>query len=440
MAIDNASTPPPRPARRIIGIMVAALAMLATLIPMQSASAAVDVYTTPGQHRVNGRDWNTSCEKYSSTINRCRTEIRSGGRWLFNNLTYLPAPRESWGSNPLANTKRWTDNSGRKWMTECDTARTGRNGCRTYTLSKGQWQFNNIVMFGKATTLPPAPSTPSAPSQPSSPAQPAPSGGRPNAGNTGVPTGTTLTRYTGPMTITAANTIIQGKTVTGTLRIQAPGVQIINTRINGSVDLRDPKNTNASFTITDSEVHIGDNLNTGLMRGNFRANRVEVTGGRRSMYCQYNCVIENSWVHAQGGDPGGDAHFSGIRMEQNTTVRNNTITCEAQRGSGTGCSAGLTGYGDFAPIQNNLIEGNIFTGGGGGGSTICAYGGSSGDNGKKPYGHQARDIRFINNVFVRGASGKCGNLGAIKSFNTTRPGNQWAGNTWDNGQTIGPNG
>ena len=108
-------------------------------------------------------------------------------------------------------------------------------------------------------------------------------------------------------------------------------------------------------------MHIGDNLNTGLMRGNFTANRVEITGGRRSVYCEYNCTIENSWVHDQGGDPGGDAHFSGIRMGESTTVRHNTITCEALRGPGTGCSAGLTGYGDFGPVQNNLIENNIFS-------------------------------------------------------------------------------
>lgn len=264
--------------------------------------------------------------------------------------------------------------------------------------------------------------------------------GWPNQSNTGVPDGVTLTPYTGPITITTDNTTISNAVVNGSLRIQARNVTIVNTRINGTIDLRNPRETNHSFTITDSEVHIGDNLGTGIMRGNFHANRVEVTGGRRSMYCQHNCTIENSLVHAQGGDPGGDAHFSGIRMEQNATIRNNTITCEAQRGSGTGCSAGLTGYGDFAPVQNNLIEGNYFTGGGGGRSTVCAYGGSSGDNGSKPYGHQAANIRFINNVFEKGTNGHCGNLGTIKSFNPDRPGNLWQGNTWNDGTPINHNG
>jgi len=260
--------------------------------------------------------------------------------------------------------------------------------------------------------------------------------GWPNASNTGVPSGVTLTTYTGPSTITADGTVIRNQVVNGSLNIQASNVQIINSRINGGIDLRDPKNTDYSFTITDSEVHVGDNLNTGIMRGNFRATRVEVTGGRRSMYCVYNCVIEDSYVHLQGGDPGGDAHFSGLRMEQNGTFRHNTLVCEAARGSGTGCSAALTGYGDFAPVQNNLIENNRFVGNLGGGSTMCAYGGSSGADGSKPYGHLARDIRFVNNVFTRGDSGKCGNLGAVAGYDPSRPGNLWQGNTWDDGTAI----
>ncbi|WP_344812791.1 DUF4082 domain-containing protein [Microlunatus aurantiacus] len=259
-----------------------------------------------------------------------------------------------------------------------------------------------------------------------------PSGGWPNAANTGVPAGTTLSPYTGPCTIATANVVIDARTVNCTLQIQAPGVRITRSLINGGVDVRSAA-SGSSFTITDSEVRIGDNLNTGLMRANFHANRVEITGGRRSVYCETNCVIENSWVHGQGGDPAGQAHFSGIRMSQNTTIRHNTITCDGRRlPPASGCSAGLTGYGDFAPVQNNLIENNIFYGGT---STVCAYGGSSQS---KPYSSRASNIRFINNVFVRGASGRCGNLGAIFSFDSTAPGNSWVGNTWDDGTQLRP--
>jgi len=279
----------------------------------------------------------------------------------------------------------------------------------------------DVVFTEGATTNPTPPGT-----------DPVPTTGWPSSSNTGVPSGVSLTTYSGPSTITTDGTVIRNRVVNGNLNIQASNVQIINSRINGSVDLRSPKTSGYSFTITDSEVRMPDNLATGIMRGNFRATRVEVTGGRRSIYCEYNCVVEDSYVHLQGGDLGGDAHFSGIRMSQNGTFRHNTIACEADRAPGTGCSAALTGYGDTMTVQYNLVENNRFIGHLGGGATMCAYGGSSSG---KPYPN-AHHIRFIDNVFVKGPSGKCGNLGAITAFNPTASGNVWQGNTWDDGTTI----
>lgn len=262
----------------------------------------------------------------------------------------------------------------------------------------------------------------------------------PGASTTGIPAGTVLSAYTGPCTISTAGTVIDAKTVNCILSVRAANVTITRSQINGGVDIPSSAPAEASFTITDSNIHIGDNLNTGLMRRNFTANRVEITGGRRSVYCMSNCVIENSWVHAQGGDPDGEAHFSGIRMEQYTTVRHSSITCEANRHAASGCSAGLTGYGDFAAVQNNLIERNLFYGGSGGASTTCAYGGSSGDDGGKPYGHLAENIRFISNRFVRGPSGHCGNLRTVIDFNPVRPGNVWSDNLFNDGTAVNATG
>lgn len=138
--------------------------------------AARDLYVIPGYHQVNGREWRTDCEPYSQT-RRCRTDIKAtvvsfeGGRyvkkydWAFNNLTYLPLmTRAQWGANPLAHNGNFTS-SGRPWRTECDTAATGRGGCRSYVMTYGTvhsqqnadgtwryyradaWMFNNMVRF-----------------------------------------------------------------------------------------------------------------------------------------------------------------------------------------------------------------------------------------------------------------------------------------------------
>lgn len=151
---------------RKIGFLILApmLAVVSALVVSPSASAAVNVYTTPGYHVVNGREWNTTCSKYTSTIDRCRTEIKSGGKWVFNNLTYLPAYRSDWGSNPLANTGTWFS-GGVKWRTECDTAVTGKDACRSYVWNTktNKWVFNNIVMFKKKSMTIVAPSPAPAP-------------------------------------------------------------------------------------------------------------------------------------------------------------------------------------------------------------------------------------------------------------------------------------
>lgn len=112
-----------------------------------TATPTTDIYVTEGEWTVNGREWRTTCEPYSSDVDRCRTEIwgtqvllvdgsfvQTTG-WIFNNLTYTEAPRSSWAGNPLGNhnsPEGWVANDGRQWRTECDTETTGRNGCRSW--------------------------------------------------------------------------------------------------------------------------------------------------------------------------------------------------------------------------------------------------------------------------------------------------------------------
>src|SRR5262245_31364069 len=58
-----------------------------------------------------------------------------------------------------------------------------------------------------------------------------PIAGFPDASTTGVPAGTTLTPYTGPMEITTPGTVIDGKIINGTLQIHADNVTIENCKI-----------------------------------------------------------------------------------------------------------------------------------------------------------------------------------------------------------------
>ena len=155
------------------------------------------------------------------------------------------------------------------------------------------------------------------------------------------------------------------------------------------------------------------------------------------MYCADNCTIRNSYVHGQMRDETGVYHESGIRMEQNTTLVHNTIACDAPIvPPDAGCSAGLTGYGDFGPVQNNLIERNFFGATTGG---YCTYGGSSQG---KPYSSATNHITFKDNVWERGprpgdhGEKVCGYYGSNTSFDPSRPGNLWSNNRFDDGTTV----
>ncbi len=172
------STQEPTPAPTVIVTSTATATSSATATVTTTATPTWggDVYTTPGFHTSNGRRWFTQCEPYSQTF-RCRTNIWStlvqykDGKfvgetdWHFNNLTYLPdMTRSEWASNPLGFAGSWRADDGRRWRTECDTAETGRNGCRSFSWSThvtssknagGRWShsltngwvFNNIVRF-----------------------------------------------------------------------------------------------------------------------------------------------------------------------------------------------------------------------------------------------------------------------------------------------------
>lgn len=131
--------------RRILAAAAAAVLTLG-LSPTLPAHAEIDVYSTPGEHTINGREWRTWCEPYSQTA-RCRTELKVAGKWTFNNLTYLPSARSLWVNNPLATPGEHVVQD-RHWYTECETPRTGRNGCRSYIWMKDKYVFNNLVRFG----------------------------------------------------------------------------------------------------------------------------------------------------------------------------------------------------------------------------------------------------------------------------------------------------
>jgi hypothetical protein len=298
-----------------------------------------------------------------------------------------------------------------------------------------------------APTTPPASSPPASPSTPptsspsTSPSSPPPAAW-PDADNTGPPPSLTLTAYTGPCTITTADTVIDAKTVNCDLDIRTTGVQITRSAVNGAIT----GTPGATYTVADSDVDAAPGTTkravTAIGDGGGVATvlRSDVRGGNRGIYCITGCTVRDSYVH--GIEVQADWHASALRVGSGATVVHNTLWCDAPDNStGGGCSADLTGYPDFEPIRDNTIDGNLFKATPGG---YCAYGGGS--NGK-PYSDDptnATGIKFRDNVFERGTTPgdhgtpTCGYYGAISDFEVGRTGNEWSGNTYDDGTVLNP--
>ena len=123
-------------------------------------------------------------------------------------------------------------------------------------------------------------------------------------------------------------------------------------------------------------------------------------GGKRQVWCNSNCTLQDSFLHDQLSDPSGVTHESAVRVEQNTTLRHNTLLCNAPNfPPDAGCSANQTGYPDFATIHDNTMDRNLYMATTGG---YCSYGGAS--NGK-PYLQRSAKCdqhTFTDNVFQRG--------------------------------------
>jgi hypothetical protein len=223
------------------------------------------------------------------------------------------------------------------------------------------------------TTTPPA-TTPPATTTPPSPTPSPTSSGFPDATNTGVPPFAVLTAYTGPCTITAVNTVIDAKTVTCDLNIQTTGVVITRSRTQAISD-GSGFNAGASFTVTDSEVFCATDT-TCVGESNFTLLRVNVHGGNRDAHCYAHCSATDSWFH--GIRFTGTGHASAFRLGQYTTLTHDTLSCDAPNTSvGGGCSADVTGYPDFEPINHNTMTLCFLTDPGLGGAYYHAYGGAT---------------------------------------------------------------
>lgn len=274
-------------------------------------------------------------------------------------------------------------------------------------------------------------------------------GGWPGPANTGVPPGTTLTAYTGPCTITRDGTVIDGKTVGCSLGIEAAGVTIRNSKVNGTVRL-DTDHAGAdrwSMTITDTEVDAGTQQLAAICCGNMTVARTNAHGGVTAMQCEeksVTCVIRDSWLHGQYLPADQPWHLGGFlsdgtRGRANCTdhmcislVHNHIVCDHPQNALQEGCTGDVNLLPHFGPISGVLVQGNLL--GANADLAYCTFAGTTGAEFPR-----ADHVVYRDNVFQRGPNRKCGAYGPVTDFNQNHdPDSVWANNKYEDGTPVPP--
>ena len=165
---------------------------------------------------------------------------------------------------------------------------------------------------------------------------------QPNANNTGVPAGTTLTVYNGNLNANVAGATYSGLDIHGFVNIQAPNVTLKDSIIRGGVShgdiglVQDISNAATHFLLEDSEMvpSYPSVQIDGLKGWNYTALRVNIHGTTdgAKMFGP-NASIEDSYIHGLvtwAHDPdqgGGMSHNDGVQIlsGSNLLVQHNTI-------------------------------------------------------------------------------------------------------------------
>lgn len=274
----------------------------------------------------------------------------------------------------------------------------------------------------------------------------------------GVPTGTTLTPYTGPLVIDDSDDpIIDAKVVTGCLNIRRPDVFITRSLI-----LCDSEDQAA---ITQETGWVGDT--TGLVIAQNEIRPATTNGWlRRAVYLQDGgATVEQNYIHGmisgvyvgsntvvdgnfigQGYHPAchppepqpcdeHDGHSTLVAANggvQNVVVSNNHL----QIADNTNASSAVSFYAEAwagGPTDNVSIEGNLMYGD----ALHCAYPGHSPNLGESPH----TNMRFVGNRFGTWGNRPNGCVTSTHISFSNDPSNLWAENymaelTGPGGETV----
>lgn len=121
-------------------------------------------------------------------------------------------------------------------------------------------------------------------------------GGYPDATNTGVPSGTTLTN-SGYITVTTNGAIIQNLNIAGSIVVNANNVTIKNCRIT-SGDAYPIENMGTNLLIEDCDIiGTGSSVACGVAFYGYTILRCNVSGGADGLKADADCTVQDCYIH-----------------------------------------------------------------------------------------------------------------------------------------------
>ncbi len=187
----------------------------------------------------------------------------------------------------------------------------------------------------------------------------APAHAFPDASNTGVPAGTTLTA-SGPLIVTTNGAVIDALDVSGRIRIQANDVTIKRSRITGGVPYQVRIDSGFTGTVVEDSELIGnsDDCSSGISNSSYTARRLNVHGCKDGLKVASDVVVEDSWIYDQRKFAG--THNDGIQSVggSNVLIQRNTIEGPFQQST-----SAILAQTNLGPIDNFVITHNYLSGG-----------------------------------------------------------------------------
>jgi hypothetical protein len=183
--------------------------------------------------------------------------------------------------------------------------------------------------------------------------------GWPNATNTGVPSGTSLTS-SGSITVTTDGAVIEKLDITGSITVLANNVTIRKVRLTSGdyYPIRYFDNNNTGLLVEDSEIiGLSGDVTSAIAFQHYTARRLNIHGMADGLKADADVLIEDCWIHNLSNGP--TEHNDGVQSTggKGVTIRHNNI-------SGASNATVQTGDESGAATEDMIIENNLLSGGG----------------------------------------------------------------------------